>query len=98
MLSAIGKLVWVPYRLKFSKIKYFAVWLNSAQKQIFTDKIFVVERARELCKATPTQLLARTTITLESGPVGHESLPSARLTYCNRDIRARNDVKVRTKT
>ena len=30
--------------LKFSRIKYFAVWLNSAQKQIFADKIFVVER------------------------------------------------------
>ena len=25
----------IPYSLKFSKIKYFAVWLNSAQKQIF---------------------------------------------------------------
>ena len=37
----------VPYSLIFSRIKYFAVWLNSAQKQIFTDKIFVVER--ELC-------------------------------------------------
>ena len=34
--------------------KYFAVWLNSAQKQTFMDKIFVVER--ELCKATHTQL------------------------------------------
>ena len=34
----------VPYNnLKYSRIKYFAVWLNSAQKQIFTDKIFVVE-------------------------------------------------------
>ena len=62
----------IPYSLKFSRIKYFAVWLNSAQKQIFTDKIFVVERARELCKATlGTQLLARTTITLDSGPVGN---------------------------
>ena len=30
--------------LKFSRIKYFAVWLNSAQKQFFADKIFVVER------------------------------------------------------
>ena len=75
---------------------YFAVWLNSAQKQLFTDKIFMVKR--ELCKATPTQLLVRTTITLDSGPVGHGSLPSARLKYCNRDIRARNNVKVRTKT
>ena len=37
----------IPYSLIFSRIKYFAVWLNSAQKQIFTDKIFVVER--ELC-------------------------------------------------
>ena len=52
----------IPYSLKFSRIKYFADWLNSAQKQIFTDKIFVVER--ELCKATPTQLLVRTTFTL----------------------------------
>ena len=34
----------IPYSLKFSRIKYFAVWLNSAQKQIFADKIFVVER------------------------------------------------------
>ena len=34
----------LPYSLKSSRIKYFAVWLNSAQKQIFTDKIFVVER------------------------------------------------------
>ena len=42
----------IPYSLKFSRIKYFAVWLNSAQKQIFTDKNF----ARELCKATPTTL------------------------------------------
>ena len=73
---------------------YFAVWLNSAQKQLFTDKIFMVEH--ELCKATPTQLLARATITLDSGPVGHGSLLSACLKYCNRDIRARNDVKVRT--
>ena len=37
----------IPYSLMFSKIKYFAVRLNSAQKQIFTDKFFVVER--ELC-------------------------------------------------
>ena len=34
----------IPYSLKFSRIKYFVVWLNSAQKQIFADKIFVVER------------------------------------------------------
>ena len=31
-----------PYSLKF---KYFADWPNSAQKQTFADKIFVVERA-----------------------------------------------------
>ena len=76
----------IPYSLIFLRIKYVAVWLNSAQKQIFTDKIFVVEC--ELCKATPTQLLVRTTITLDSGPVGHGSLhvPSAHLKYCNRDI------------
>ena len=37
----------VLYGIIFSRIKYFAVWLNSAQKQIFTDKIFVVER--EIC-------------------------------------------------
>ena len=37
----------VPYSIIFSRIKYFAVWLNSAQKQIFMDKIFMVER--ELC-------------------------------------------------
>jgi hypothetical protein len=42
--SYIGKnRYYVPYSLKFSKIKYFAVWPNSAQKQIFADKIFVVE-------------------------------------------------------
>ena len=29
----------IAYNLKFSRIKYFVVWLNSAQKQIF-----VVER------------------------------------------------------
>ena len=58
----------------------------------------MVERARELHKATPTQLLAHATIALDSGPVGHGSLPSARLKYCNRDIIARNNVKVRTKT
>ena len=34
----------IPYSLKFSRIKYFAGWLNSAQKQIFADKIFVVKR------------------------------------------------------
>ena len=39
--------IYIPYSLIFSRIKYFAVWLNSAQKQIFTDKIFVVKR--ELC-------------------------------------------------
>ena len=33
----------IPYSLKFSRIKYLVVWLNSAQKQIFADKIFVVE-------------------------------------------------------
>ena len=37
-------------------------------------------------------------VTLDNGLVGHGSLPSARLKYCNRDIRARNDVKVRNKT
>ena len=34
----------IPYSLKFLRIKYFVVWLNSAQKQIFADQIFVVER------------------------------------------------------
>ena len=29
----------LPYSLKFSRIKYFKVLPNSAQKQIFTDKI-----------------------------------------------------------
>ena len=29
--------------LKFSRIKYFAVLLNSAQKHFFVDKIFVVK-------------------------------------------------------
>ena len=37
-------------------------------------------------------------IALDSGLEGHGSLPSARLKYCNRDIRARIDAKVRTKT
>ena len=36
----------VPYSLKFSRIKYFAVLPNSAQKQIFTDKIFMVKVSR----------------------------------------------------
>ena len=36
--------MYIPYNLKFSRIKYFVVWLNSVQKQIFADKIFVVER------------------------------------------------------
>ena len=34
----------IPYSLKFLRIEYIAVWLNSAQKQILTDKIFMVER------------------------------------------------------
>ena len=34
---------YIPYSLKFSRIKYFVVWLNSAQKHIFADKMFVVE-------------------------------------------------------
>ena len=29
----------IPYSLKFSRIKYFANYFNSAQKQIFTDKV-----------------------------------------------------------
>ena len=33
---------YIPYSLKFSRIKYFVVLPNSAQKQIFTDKIFMV--------------------------------------------------------
>ena len=33
----------IPYSLKFSRIKYFTVLPNSAQKQIFTDKIFTVK-------------------------------------------------------
>ena len=33
----------LPYSLKFSRIKYLADLPNPAQKQIFTDKIFVVE-------------------------------------------------------
>ena len=32
----------LPYSLKFSRDKYFTVLPNSAEKQIFTDKIFVV--------------------------------------------------------
>ena len=35
-------LLHIPYSLNFSRIKYFAVLPNSAQKQIFEDKIFVV--------------------------------------------------------
>ena len=34
----------IPYSLKFLRIKYFVVWVNSAQKQIFAEKNFVVER------------------------------------------------------
>ena len=37
-------------------------------------------------------------IALDNGPVGHGSLPRASLKYCKRDIRARNDVNIRTKT
>ena len=35
--------MYIPYSLKFSRIKYFVVWLNSAQKKFFADKIFVDE-------------------------------------------------------
>ena len=34
----------IPYSLKYLRIKYIAVWLNSAQKQVFMDKIFMVKR------------------------------------------------------
>ena len=45
MLVRVARVhIQLPYSLKFSRIKYFVVWLNSAQKQIFADKIFVVER------------------------------------------------------
>ena len=44
----------LPYSLKFSRIKYFVVWLSSAQKQIFADKIFVVERESVKCIRTYT--------------------------------------------
>ena len=37
-------MIMIPYSLKLSRIKYFAVWLNSVQKQIFAEKISVVER------------------------------------------------------
>ena len=33
----------LPYSLKFSRVRYFAVLPNSDQKQIFTGKIFVVK-------------------------------------------------------
>ena len=35
---------WVPYSQKFSRGKHISMFLlNSAQKQIFTDKFFVVK-------------------------------------------------------
>ena len=37
-------------------------------------------------------------IALDSGPVGHGSLPSARLKYCNNDIKPRNDVRTTNTT
>ena len=40
----IARVLYRIYSLIYSRIKDFAVWLDSAQKQIFTDKIFVVER------------------------------------------------------
>ena len=50
-METIGaiKFLELPYSLNFSKIKYFSFWLNSAQKQIFTNKIFVVDVECELC-------------------------------------------------
>ena len=44
MINNYRRLFQIPYSLKFSRIKYFVVWLNSAQKPIFADKIFVVKR------------------------------------------------------
>ena len=49
----------IPYSLIFSRIKYFAVWLNSTQKQIFTDKIFVVERELYMLSHTHSIISAR---------------------------------------
>ena len=40
---------YLPHSLKFLKGKYFAVMLNSAQKQIFADKIFVVKPPATPC-------------------------------------------------
>ena len=43
-MAGVKKLYYsdIPYSLKFSRIKYFAVLPNSAQKQFFVDKKFVV--------------------------------------------------------
>ena len=39
---SVNKRVLLLYSLKFSRIKYFTVLPNSAQKRTFTDKNFVV--------------------------------------------------------
>ena len=40
--ASVALIKCLPYSLKFSRIKYFVVLPNSAQKQISADKIFVV--------------------------------------------------------
>ena len=47
----------IPYRLKFSRDKYFAVLPNSAQKQIFMDKIFVVKLPAVHCSCYEVEIL-----------------------------------------
>ena len=39
----------IPYSLKFSRDKYFVVQPKSAQKQLFTDKIFMIELPATPC-------------------------------------------------
>ena len=44
------------YSLKFSRGKYFAVLPNSAQKQIFMDKIFVVKLPATHCSCYEVEI------------------------------------------
>ena len=39
----------IPCSLKYLRVKYFVVLPNSAQKQIFVDKIFVVQLPATPC-------------------------------------------------
>ena len=46
----------LPFCLKFSRAKYFAVLPNCAQKQNFTDKIFVVKLPATHCNYYEVQI------------------------------------------